>query len=130
MNGRPLAEFIGDFPFDDTDKAALLALHEEKTDYLHGMTREQKDAWMESNSYTTFLRDKVGLSERAITFFQQRTDDFQAVASMPPPAPTPACAPCRALPAWISPRSMLNPRPSWTTPTSSTSRMATPASPA
>ena len=34
---------------------------------------------MTRNSYTTFLRDKVGLSERAITYFQQRTNDFQAV---------------------------------------------------
>lgn len=79
LNGRPLAEFIGDFPLDDADKAALLALHESKIDYLSGMTREQQDEWVTRNSYTTFLRDKVGLSERAITYFQQRTNDFQAV---------------------------------------------------
>ena len=79
LNGRPLAQFIGDFPLDESDKAALLALHEEKTDYLSGMTQAEKDLWMTRNSYTTFLRDKVGLSERAITYFQQRTNDFQAV---------------------------------------------------
>ena len=43
------------------------------------MTQAEKDLWMTRNSYTTFLRDKVGLSERAITYFQQRTNDFQAV---------------------------------------------------
>ncbi|WP_293937700.1 FAD/NAD(P)-binding protein [Iodobacter sp.] len=79
LNGRSLAAFIGDFPFNDIDKAALLALHEEKTDYLSGMTQKEKDLWITKNSYTTFLRDKVGLSERAITYFQQRTSDFQAV---------------------------------------------------
>ncbi|WP_265449236.1 NAD(P)-binding protein, partial [Aeromonas salmonicida] len=79
LNGRPLAEFIGDFPLDEHDRAALLALHEEKIDYLSGMSREEKDLWMTRNSYTSFLRDKVGLSERAITYFQQRTNDFQAV---------------------------------------------------
>lgn len=57
----------------------MLALHEEKIDYLSGMSREEKDLWMTRNSYTSFLRDKVGLSERAITYFQQRTNDFQAV---------------------------------------------------
>ena len=79
LNGRPLADFIGDFPLDEADKAALLTLHKERRDYLSGMTREQKEAWLDSHSYSTFLRDKVGLSERAIAYFQQRTDDFQAV---------------------------------------------------
>ncbi|ALP42242.1 NAD(P)-binding protein [Aeromonas schubertii] len=79
LNGRPLAEFIGDFPLDEADRAALLALHEERRDYLPGMSRTQKEAWLARHSYSTFLRDKVGLSERAIAYFQQRTDDFQAI---------------------------------------------------
>ncbi|WP_368164404.1 NAD(P)-binding protein [Aeromonas sp. R6-2] len=79
LNGRPLAEFIGDFPLDEADREALLALHEERRDYLPGMSRTQKEAWLARHSYSTFLRDKVGLSERAIAYFQQRTDDFQAI---------------------------------------------------
>ena len=79
LNGRPLAEFIGDFPLPEADKAALLALHQENTDYLPGMSRLEKDQWILKNSYTTFLRDKVGLSEKAIAYFQQRTNDFQGV---------------------------------------------------
>ncbi|AWB35096.1 NAD(P)-binding protein [Orrella marina] len=79
LNGRALAEFIGEFPLPELDKAALLALHEEKTDYLQGMTLQEKDEWILRNSYTAFLRDKVGLSEQAIAYFQQRTNDFQGV---------------------------------------------------
>lgn len=78
-----------------------MALHESKIDYLSGMTREQQDEWVTRNSYTTFLRDKVGLSERAITYFQQRTNDFGRSASTPPPAPMRVCAPCRGSTASI-----------------------------
>lgn len=79
LNGRSLAEFIGDFPLPEADKAALLTLHEEKTDYLQGMSQQEKDEWILRNSYTRFLQDKVGLSAQAISYFQQRTNDFQGV---------------------------------------------------
>ncbi|MDG6693160.1 hypothetical protein QCE80_16775, partial [Staphylococcus aureus] len=36
-------------------------------------------AWLDSHSYSQFLRDKVGLSNSAIRYFQQRTNDFQAI---------------------------------------------------
>jgi spermidine dehydrogenase len=78
-NGRSLEQFVADFPYDAKDKADLLALMRDDTDYLKGMSREEKDAWLETHSYTTFLREKVGLSERAILYFQRATDDFQAV---------------------------------------------------
>lgn len=78
-NGRSLEDFVGDFPFSDTDKADLLALMKDNTDYLAGMSKDEKDEWLYSHSYTHFLREKVGLSERAILYFQRATDDFQAV---------------------------------------------------
>ena len=79
LNGRDIRDFINDFPLPESDRKALIALHTEEKDYLHGMSQEEKVAWVDGHSYTQFLREKVGLSEMAIRYFQQRTNDFQAV---------------------------------------------------
>lgn len=79
INGRPIAEFINDFPFNDQDKADLLALFEEDVDYLAGMTTDEKSDWLDTHSYAQFLREKVGLSEHVMLYFQRSTDDFMAV---------------------------------------------------
>lgn len=77
-NGRPIADFINDFPMSETDRQALIELHEEKIDYLADMTLEEKEAYLDSHSYSTFLRDKVKLSDQAVLFFQQMPHDFMA----------------------------------------------------
>lgn len=78
-NGRPYREFIADFPIPDADKETLIELHEEKVDYLAGMTQDEKAAYLSTNSYAQFLKDKVKLSDQTIKYFQQQTNDFQAV---------------------------------------------------
>lgn len=78
-NGRSYEEFIGDFPFNDKDRADLLALHKDDINYFKGMSQDEQDEWVNVNSYAVFLREKVGLSERAMLFFQRSTDDFMAV---------------------------------------------------
>lgn len=79
INGRPLAEFVADFPFNEKDRADLLELLEDKVDYFPNMTLDEKEDWMDTNSYATFLRERVKLSERAMLYFQRITDDFVAV---------------------------------------------------
>ncbi|SUB82599.1 protoporphyrinogen oxidase [Pragia fontium] len=79
LNGRSYREFISDFPLPEADKEALITLHEETVDYLSGMSQDEKVEYIASHSYTHYLRDKVKLSPRAIKFFQQKTNDFQAV---------------------------------------------------
>ncbi len=79
INGRPIADFINDFPFVETDKADLLALFKEDVDYLAGMSNAEKSAWLDTHSYAQFLREKVGLSEHVMLYFQRSTDDFMAV---------------------------------------------------
>ncbi|MGC8337892.1 NAD(P)-binding protein [Cronobacter sakazakii] len=79
MNARDIRAFINDFPLPQADRDALIALHTEKKDYLKGMSVDEKVAWLDSHSYSQFLRDKVGLSDSAIRYFQQRTNDFQAI---------------------------------------------------
>lgn len=79
MNARDISAFINDFPLPQADREALISLHTEQKDYLAGMSIEEKQAWMDSHSYSQFLREKVGLSDSAIRYFQQRTNDFQAI---------------------------------------------------
>ncbi|WP_306588219.1 NAD(P)-binding protein [Hafnia paralvei] len=79
LNGRDINAFINDFPLSESDRNALIALHTEQKDYLPELNTDEKVAWLDSHSYSQFLREKVGLSEIAIRYFQQRTNDFQAV---------------------------------------------------
>lgn len=79
LNGRSIDAFINDFPLSDADKQALIKLHVNPQDYLPGMSTEDKVSWMDSHSYREFLVDKVGLSEMAVLYFQQRTNDFFAI---------------------------------------------------
>lgn len=79
LNGRNIVDFINDFPMSEEDRRQLIAFHVEKKDYLAGMTVTEKTNWLDTHSYTQFLKEKVGMSDSAIRFFQQRTNDFQAV---------------------------------------------------
>lgn len=79
LNGRPIADFVNDFPFSDADKADLLALFAEDVDYLAGMSTDEKSDWLDTHSYAQFLREKVGLSEHVMLYFQRSTDDFMGV---------------------------------------------------
>lgn len=79
INGRSYEDFINDFPMPDSDKKALLELHTNPKDYLHGMSKKERVKYVETQSYRNFLRDKVGLSEIAIAFFEGMTDDFLAL---------------------------------------------------
>lgn len=79
LNGRSYQAFIGDFPLPESDRQALIALHTVEKDYLPVLSVDEKVKWLDSHSYEQFLREKVGLSEMAIRYFQQTTSDFQAV---------------------------------------------------
>lgn len=79
LNGRKIEDFINDFPLNDADKADLIELHVSPKDYLAGMSVEEKIAWMDKHSYRQFLAEKVGLSNMALLYFQQRTNDFFAI---------------------------------------------------
>lgn len=79
LNGRSYRDFISDFPLPKADQEALITLHEEKVDYLAGMTTDEKVEYLDKHSYMQFLQDKVKLSKLAISYFLQQTSDFQAV---------------------------------------------------
>ncbi|WP_395490491.1 NAD(P)-binding protein [Cedecea davisae] len=79
LNGRSIEAFINDFPLSEADRKALLDLHVNPSDYLAGMSVEQKTEWLDAHSYHEFLEKKVGLSKMALMYFQQRTNDFFAI---------------------------------------------------
>lgn len=79
LNGRSWAEFIGDFPLPQDDRAALIALHEAPRDVLAGKSRAQKQDYLSKVSYRAFLLRDVGLSAAAARYFQARTHDFLAL---------------------------------------------------
>lgn len=77
-NGRSIEDFVNDFPMTEQDRQALIELLNDETDYLADMTLEEKEEYLDTNSYSAFLRDKVNLSEQAVLFFQQMPHDFMA----------------------------------------------------
>lgn len=85
-NGRPWADFIADFPLNDTDRQTLIALHVQPQDYLPGLSQSEKVNYLASTSYADFLRKNVGLSEQACRYFQGRSLDFSALPAESIPA--------------------------------------------
>lgn len=79
-NGRPLKDFINDFPLSNADKNQLITLHEDKVDYLSELNAEQKEEWIWKHSYYDFLKNTVKLSSKAIQYFHRSTDDFLALS--------------------------------------------------
>jgi spermidine dehydrogenase len=85
-NGRPLKDFIADFPISADSKAQLLALYEGKTDPLTGKSAEEKRAILKKTSYRDYLIKVCGCSEEAANCFQGRTLDFFALGCDAVPA--------------------------------------------
>jgi len=80
LNGRPIKEFINDFPLNENDKNALIKLYTEKIDYLPKIPLvEDKIKYLQKISYRDFLLKHVLLSEQATKFFQAKSHDFDAI---------------------------------------------------
>lgn len=80
LNARSVRDFINDFPLSQSDRKALIDLHEAPKDYLAGKSQEDKTAYLERTSYQDFLLKDVGLSATAVKYFQGRTNDFMALS--------------------------------------------------
>ncbi|WP_066167076.1 NAD(P)/FAD-dependent oxidoreductase [Aliarcobacter cryaerophilus] len=79
LNGKPIKEFLNEFPLNDKDKADLIELFDNPKNYLSDMTKDERDEYLAKTSYKVFLRDKVKLSPIAIKYFEGTTDDFLAL---------------------------------------------------
>ncbi len=81
LNAKPIAEFVGQFPLDATERAQVLALYDAERDPLAGKSAEEKQSILEKTSYRDYLMKICDLSERAANCFHGRSLDFLALAS-------------------------------------------------
>ncbi|QNM89868.1 NAD(P)/FAD-dependent oxidoreductase [Aliarcobacter cryaerophilus] len=79
LNGKPIKEFISEFPLTQKDKDIMIELFENPKDYLKGMSNDEKNDYLDKTNYKAFLREKVKLSTEAIQYFEGSTDDFLAL---------------------------------------------------
>ncbi len=79
LNGKPIKDFISEFPLSKKDKDSLIELFENPKDYLSDMSKDEKNDYLDKTNYKAFLREKVKLSNEAIAYFEGSTDDFLAL---------------------------------------------------
>src|SRR5205085_2796234 len=77
-NGRPVGEFLADFPVSEESKAQLLALFEGGADPLPGKSEDEKLELLRRTSYRDYLLKICGCREEVANCFQGRTLDFYA----------------------------------------------------
>ncbi len=68
---RPWEEFAADTPMSDKAKADLVRAFNEPTDYLPGMTRDEKIALLSKISYRTYLEDYVKVDYQVLEMYQR-----------------------------------------------------------
>jgi spermidine dehydrogenase len=76
---RPIETVIAEFPMSDDAKTRLIAFFKHPKDYLAGMSRAQKIAYLKKTSYRDYLRTNAGLGEEAVKFFDGGTKGLLAM---------------------------------------------------
>lgn len=75
-NARGYAAFIDDMPISEEAKIALIKLYSDSVNYLEGMPQAEREDYLSTISYSTYLKEKCGLPDEAIKVFQKRSHDF------------------------------------------------------
>ena len=65
--------FAADAPFSPAARLDFVRLHENRTDYMPGLSVQQKRAQLRTISYSAFLRDYAKVDPQVVQYFQQRT---------------------------------------------------------
>ena len=79
MNQKPWPEFLAQAPLSDTAKRDIARVYTEKTDYLPGLSREQKRSKLATISYADFLTKHCNVTPEALPFFQTWSHDLFGV---------------------------------------------------
>ena len=65
--------FAASAPFSEVARRDFVRLHEERTDYLPGLSAQEKRARLRKISYRDLLRDLAKVDPQVVQYFQQRT---------------------------------------------------------
>ncbi|MGA8152345.1 MAG: FAD/NAD(P)-binding protein [Terriglobales bacterium] len=79
MGSTPWPEFVKQAPLSDVARRDIARLYTAKTDYMAGMSREEKRARLATISYADFLTKICGAHPDVLPFFQTYTNDLWAV---------------------------------------------------
>jgi spermidine dehydrogenase len=79
LGSTPWAEFLAKSPLSDEVRRDLLRLYTDKTDYLVGLTVEQKRAKLAKISYADYLTQVCKAHPDSLKFFQSYTNDLFTV---------------------------------------------------
>jgi spermidine dehydrogenase len=79
MNVTPWAQFLGQAPLSDVVKKDIARVYTAKTDYLAGLSKEEKLAKLSKISYADYLTQYCKLSPDALPFFQTFPHDLFCV---------------------------------------------------
>jgi spermidine dehydrogenase len=76
---RPIEEVAAEFPISDEARRRLVAFFNHPQDYLAGMSKAEKIAYLKKISYRDYLRKDAGLGDEAVKFFDSGTKDLMAM---------------------------------------------------
>jgi spermidine dehydrogenase len=79
MNTTPWPEFLAKAPLSETVRRDIARVYVEKTDYLAGLSKQQKLAKLSKTSYADYLTQYCKVSSDALPFFQTIPHDLFCV---------------------------------------------------
>src|SRR6266852_5126151 len=79
MNAKPWPEFLAQAPLSDVVRRDIARVYTEKTDYLPGLSKEEKLAKLGKISYADYLVKYCKMAPEALPFFQTFTHDLFCV---------------------------------------------------
>src|SRR5467141_5302084 len=79
MNATPWPEFLAKAPLSDTVRRDIARVYKEKTDYLAGLSKQEKLAKLAKTSYAGYLTQYCKVSPEALPFFQTFPHDLFCV---------------------------------------------------